>query len=628
MRSRRCFVALAALLVVVAVVVPAGAPARGVAAFEVGARPGVRVEAPRSIPELRARVAEVLAREHVPGVGIALVGRDGPMWVGGVGVADVATGAPVTADTVFRAASISKMVVGLGVMRLVEQGKLALDRPLELPGVTIDNAWRDVAPVTLAEVLEHTAGFDDMHFNEWSAADEAMTPAEALALNPRSRVVRWRPGTRMAYSNVGYSVAARAIEVATGEPFDAYLRREVLEPLGMREAAFRRTPALAGRLATGYIEPGRAVPFVPIAHRAAGALLVSPADLGKLVQFWLRRDGAIVSRAGLARIERCGTLPYPKTDVDYGLGNYGDVGLPVRGRGHNGGIPGFLSDLRYFPDLGVGYVILLNATYSFRAYDEIRALVFAYLARGRSLPRPGRAAPELPDAAFFSFAGPRNELFGFVERVLLGMHPSAIADGLRLDPLVGPPMEIVPAGDGGYRFPFESGSSIRFTHAPDGTPVMLMHGWYHEAGSYTLARLRVLALLVAMVLVTFAPKWVVIVVVVAAVRRRRLVAIDLLLWPAIAGLALTEALPRLFVAGMQRGVLGTVHAISIALWATTLVFAIAAAAGAIAAVRWSRRPDRPSLASRLVPTAMAFAALALAVWFGAHGMIGLRTWAW
>ena len=93
-----------------------------------------QVAAPMTIDELRARIGLVLEREGVPGVGIALVGRDGPIWIGGVGVADETTRAPVDGDTVFRVGSISKSVVALGVIRLVEQGKLApgeLDDPTE-----------------------------------------------------------------------------------------------------------------------------------------------------------------------------------------------------------------------------------------------------------------------------------------------------------------------------------------------------------------------------------------------------------------------------------------------------------------------------------------------------------------
>jgi hypothetical protein len=140
--------------------------------------------------------------------------------------------------------------------------------------------------------------------------------------------------------------------------------------------------------------------------------------------------------------------------------------------------------------------------------------------------------------------------------------------------------------------------------------------------------MRVVAVLGAIALLGFAPKWAAIVVLFALVRRRRLIAVDLLVWPVLAGLSLTTALPWLLVQAGQRNVLGTVHPLTIGIWATTLVFAISAVAGAVAAVRWSLRPDRPSLVSRLVPTAVAFAALGFALWLGANGIIGLRTWAW
>jgi CubicO group peptidase (beta-lactamase class C family) len=280
----------------------------------------IAVDAPASIDELRERIQIVLDREGVPGVGIALVGRDGPIWIGGVGVADVTTRRPVDGDTVFRVGSITKSIVGLGAMRLAEQGRLSLDRPLDelVPDTGIANRWP--TPVTLAQCLEHTAGLDDMHFNELFTDDDAMSPAAALAINNRARVIRWDPGTRMAYSNVGYTLAARAIELASGQPFDVYLKQEVLVPLGMTEADFRRTPNLAARLATGYSDRGRVAEFRPIPHRGAGALLASPADLAKLVQFWLARDTRIVSAAGLERIEHARSLPYRSTDFEYGLG--------------------------------------------------------------------------------------------------------------------------------------------------------------------------------------------------------------------------------------------------------------------------------------------------------------------
>ena len=586
----------------------------------------VAVDAPATIDELRQRIQTVLDREGIPAVGIALGGRDGPIWIGGVGVADVTTRRPVDGDTVFRVGSISKSIVGLGAMRLAEQGKLSLDRPLDelVPDTGIANRWQ--TPVTLAQCLEHTAGLDDMHFNELFAGDDAMSPAAALAINMRARVIRWEPGTRMSYSNVGYTLAARAIEVASGEPFDVYLKREVLVPLGMSEADFRRTPSLAARLATGYAGRGRVAEFRPIAHRAAGALLASPTDLAKLVQFWLVRDTRVVSAAGLERIEHTRTLPYRNTDFEYGLGNQGDVTQPARGRGHDGGIDGFLSSLRYFPDLGVGYVMLLNGTYSFHAFMEIRSLLFAYLTRGKAIPPPPAGAAQPPGAEFFAFANPRNQLFAFIDRSLLGFRVHARGDGgVHLETLLGDAVDLVPTADGGYRLPSQSGTALRFAHDRQGKPIMLVGMAYAEAASWWPARLRAFALVFAMKLLLIAPLLLGAKLGLMAIQGRHVRAPGLTAWPAIAGVCMV-ALPRLAMEAGERGLLGERNALTIAICATTWLFAIAASISLWAAVRWTFSRERPPLGDRLVPTICAIAAFGIAMW--AHSWIGLRTWAY
>ena len=595
--------------------------------------PVAPADAPRTIEQLRAQVGAVLERERVPGAAIALVNREGVIWAGGVGVASMQSRVPVNGETVFRVASITKSIVALGAVRLAEQGRLDLDRPLAqvIPDVTIDNAWERVAPVTLAHALEHTAGFDDMRFNEWLTADDALAPADALAINPRSRIVRWRPGSRMSYSNVGYTVAGRAIEAAAGEPFDAWLRREVLVPLGMVTADFQRTPALAARLATGYVAPERPVRFSPMAHRPSGALLASARDLAHLVQFWLRRGDRfppIVSRAGLARIERTATLPFPATDVGYGLGNHGDVSHPVRGRGHDGGLPGFVSTMRYFPELGLGYVVLLNATHSARAFFSIRDLVFAHLVAGRALPPLPHipSGPRRPPAAdFFAFASPRHALFGFVNQALYGWHLEPNAGGLHVEPLVGRAINLVPTPDGGFRGPTESGTSTLLSRSSDGTPVLLSGGVYAEAASWWPARARVFLLAAALLLLQIAPLYAIGWLWLASRRHRGGGAA--VMWPAIAALAFM-LLPRLFNEAAAREVLGEMHPLTLAITAATILFAVAAAAGLLSTVRWSMRIPRPPWWLRLVPALAAVAASGLAIWLGAHGIIGLRTWAW
>lgn len=591
-----------------------------------------RADAPLSDDALRDRIQAILQREGVPGVGVALVDRDGLRWAAGIGVADLESERPVTEDSVFRVASITKSVVGMGVMRLHELHALDLDAPLHesLPELSLDNPWREQAPVTLADALEHTAGFDDMHFNEYYVDHDAMGPAEALAINPRSRAIRWRPGSRTSYSNVGYSVAALAIERATGERFDTWLTDEVLRPIGMGTAALVRTPELTERLVTGYLGPEQPARFSPLAHRGAGALLASPVELAQLVHFQLVRGEGypeVVSPQGQARIERGTTTQLSPTDAAYGLGNYGDVAHPVVGRGHDGGLPGFLSCYRYFPELGVGYVMLLNATHSPRAYKEIRGLLFAQLTAGRTLPPPPSIRPDPArdrHAAFYRFGNPRHSLLGFVERALLGWDVEASDAGMRIAGTLEPPVEVVPTADGAYRVPGQGGSAIRFGHDADGAPVMVA-GWaYGEQASRQAATWRVRVLTGAAFLLQLAPVWCVAFVLLRLVRRRSLAGASIVVWPAIAGLCML-AMPALLSAAFGRDALGRVDWTTVALFASTLLFALASAAGLAAALR-ARRTI--SLWVRLVPTLTATAAFGLTLWLGAHGIIGLRTWAW
>lgn len=587
-------------------------------------------DAPGSIEELQRRLAEVVKAEKAPGAVIGLVDRNGPIWVGGIGVRDVPNNKPMEPDTVFRVGSLSKSLVALAVMRLHEQGKLDVDAPLRnlLPGM-FENPWESVAPVTLAQCMEHTAGFDDIRFNEIFTEDDSLPVADALALNPRSRVVRWRPGTRHGYSNVGYTLAGRAIEVASGVPFDVYIRREILEPMGIVDADFARTEAIAARLAIGYRD-GKAQTFYPMAHRPAASLLVSAADMVKLVHFWLRRGEGfppIISAAGLARIERSGTLPYPLVDNQYGFANYVDVSHPTLSHGHDGGMPGFHASYRYFSDLGVGHVMLLNGNYTFRGYVKIRALLYAYLTRGRTLAAPTENVRERPGAEYFALANPHSQISGFLEEINEGWGFREASFGLYGRSLDGDEFELHSTPDGGYRFEGDCGSAVRFTTNADGTPIVLMSFAYGEAAPYWLARVRLLALDFTMLLLTFAPFWAAVLLLVDRMRREKLLPRSLVLPPAITGIA-CFALPRVLEAAFDSGVIGLVHPLTVAAFGLTLVIAVSSVITLGAAIRWMVHPRRPHAVSLIIPAVCGVAFVGFTLWLGANGWIGLRTWAY
>ena len=134
-----------------------------------GGPKGTSPTVPASIDELKSAVSAILKKYNVPGVGIALVTKDAVVWTGGVGKADLATNRDVTGDTMFRVGSITKGFVALSALQLAEHGKLSLDEKVAdvAPEIPVVNPWDATNPVTLAQLLEHTAGFDDFSLAEF-----------------------------------------------------------------------------------------------------------------------------------------------------------------------------------------------------------------------------------------------------------------------------------------------------------------------------------------------------------------------------------------------------------------------------------------------------------------------------
>jgi CubicO group peptidase (beta-lactamase class C family) len=134
--------------------------------------------------------------------------------------------------------------------------QIDLDTPVSeiASEIRIDNAWEPAHPVRVIHLLQHTAGFDDMHFNEMyvrsGPADLPMK--DVLAINPNSRRVRWEPGTRFSYSNPGYAVAGHVLERVAGMPFEVFIKDSLLNPLSMATSSFVLAPSDTAALAKGY----------------------------------------------------------------------------------------------------------------------------------------------------------------------------------------------------------------------------------------------------------------------------------------------------------------------------------------------------------------------------------------
>src|SRR5260221_5248239 len=347
---------------------------------------------PKTLPELQQAMKSVLDREHIPGAGVALVTNGQLSWCGGIGKADLAANREMTCDTEFRVASISKTFVAMALLKLQEEGRINLYARLQdvAPEIPFKNRWEATHPVRIVNLLEHTAGFDDMEPSEvYNVHDRYDFPLlEVFNRFRKPQSVRWPPGTRMSYSNPGNAIAGYLIEKTTGKPFDQYIRETFLRPMGMEHADYPFTEANKALLATAYEgSPPKPSGYPFIYLRPAGDLKASPGELAKLVQFLLRRgkagDAQLVNTESILRMEAPETTLAAKKGLrlGYGLCNYSSVEGGVVTHGHDGGIDGFISSYRYMPEQNWGYVILLTSANSQQGLESLNHLAVDFLSK-------------------------------------------------------------------------------------------------------------------------------------------------------------------------------------------------------------------------------------------------------
>ncbi len=231
-------------------------------------------------------VPELLKQYQVPGTAVALVHGGRVAWSKGYGLADEATGTPVTSETVFQVGPLSKPVTAWGVLRLVAQRKLALDAPVEsyLTRWHLPPSEFDHAEVTLRRLLNHTAGLSLGGYPGFDPSEKLPTLKESLSgITGGVGDVRVAhlPGTRFSYSGGGYTLLQLIIEEVTGETFSAYMQSAVLAPLGMARSSFERTPAL--QAVTAYREPGQPLSNYRFTALAAAGLYSTASDLARFV---------------------------------------------------------------------------------------------------------------------------------------------------------------------------------------------------------------------------------------------------------------------------------------------------------------------------------------------------------
>lgn len=317
--------------------------------------------------KINSHVEAVMAAARIPGVAVGIVHEDRVAYLKGYG--DAGNGGPVTPQTLFCLASVSKPFTALAIMQLVEAGKVDLDQPVQkyLPEFQLADADA-AARMTVRHLLSHISGLSTFcgrqHVFSRDKGQDALTGyvRDLATVRPAASV-----GSKFQYSNANFTLLARLVEVVSGKPFEQYVRERILTPLGMSRTCFSSDEA-SGRAIGHRYWFGWPVAFsgVPSSrhHLGAAGMCSSVEELSRFLIVnlnggWIE-DRSVLSPEGVAALHKPAVKDRPKRHYGMGFDNRDTPnGWYV---GHNGGWPEFQADMIMSIDDRWGVVTLINVS--------------------------------------------------------------------------------------------------------------------------------------------------------------------------------------------------------------------------------------------------------------------------
>ena len=334
-------------------------------------------EAGRDVGQERFdRVVEMMRADHVernvPGGAIAVV-IDGELrYTAGVGVKAAGGADPVTADTVFRVASVTKMHVAFAALALAEEGKLDLEAPVtdHVPELGL-LAGHDPAAITAHHLMAHTSGLPDRNPltvpDGWLKCPNGVDALSQHFANAEDQPLWSKPGELYNYSNQGYSVLGLLVERAGGAPFDEVVRQRVFVPGKLGGHTFDIAQTMAGDHALGHQASGGqlSAPFEPDVYqcgvdRPAADLMTSARGLGKLAELLLAEGAGVVSPESYAKMRASHTPTRVNGSGTYGYGLSRNVYKGLEYWGHGGEYYGYRTQVVVVPDKSFGVAVVEN----------------------------------------------------------------------------------------------------------------------------------------------------------------------------------------------------------------------------------------------------------------------------
>jgi CubicO group peptidase (beta-lactamase class C family) len=317
----------------------------------------------------RWTLAERMAFYNIKGLSIAVINNYKIEWAKGYGWADISENRLVTEKTLFQAASISKSLNGIGILKLVQDKKLDLNSDIN----DYLKSWKfpydektNNKKITIANLLSHTAGLGIHGFPGYSVNDTIPTLIQILdgkkPANTEAIRSIMEPGIKFEYSGGGVMISQQIIEDVTGEPYDVFMQKNILNPLGMSSSFFTQPPDMKHRkyLATGYYLNGEEIKgkYHIYPEQAAAGLWTTPIDLCLSV---IETQMSYIGKSSKVLTPEMTKLRLTQIMQDAALGVFVSDKEGTKYFSHNGGNAGFSCQATACLDDGNGVVIMTNS---------------------------------------------------------------------------------------------------------------------------------------------------------------------------------------------------------------------------------------------------------------------------
>lgn len=344
-----------------------------------------------TIDQARQVTRSGVAEKNVPGLSVA-VGVGGEIvWAEGFGFADIDDKSPVRPDTRFRIGTASVALTSAGAGLLIERGKLRLGDEIQ---TVVPSYPRKEWPLTVQQVMAHTGGVRNDGGDEGDIFNaHCERAAEGLRFFDKA-ALRFEPGTHYSFTNYGWTLVSAAMETAAAEPFDQFMRREVLEPLDLRDTKLLVGTAPVAGLATSYFPKFAEDPVygndvmrpINLSCYAGSSGFVSTAS--DLVRFAMAINAGKLLKPETVRMMQASQKLRSGEDTGYGLG-WDLETATVAGKataviGHDGDIFGSsTTSLITLPEYGLTIAVVTNTAH-IDAYSLALKIVEGFAARGKT----------------------------------------------------------------------------------------------------------------------------------------------------------------------------------------------------------------------------------------------------